>query len=220
MLIETDAGVAWRQGEGWGGDEPRGNPAITAALTPSRHLTLYEAGEEIFGPGSREPMLFHVAFGVARVCSVLNDGRRTITAFHLPGEIFGFEPEGHPFRAEAVDSLGLRTSPLPRDRTMAGELLQVALSRLAAAQEHLLVVGRQTAAERIAAFLIEMARRQNHGEVVDLPMPRSDIADYLALTPETVCRVFKHLREDGLVDFVSSRRVTLRSVKALQALVN
>jgi CRP/FNR family nitrogen fixation transcriptional regulator len=165
-------------------------------------------------------VLFQVAFGVARVCNVLNDGRRTIAAFHLPGEIFGFEPEGYLFRAEAVDGLGLRTMPMPHDRALAGDLLRAALAHLMAAQEHLLVVGRQTASERIAAFLLDMARRQNREDSVNLPMPRSDIADYLALTPETVCRVFKHLREEGFIDFTSSRHVAIRSGRGLRALVN
>jgi CRP/FNR family nitrogen fixation transcriptional regulator len=89
-----------------------------------------------------------------------------------------------------------------------------------AAHEHQLVVGRQTAIERIAAFLLDMARRQSREDSVNLPMPRSDIADYLALTPETVCRVFKHLREEGFIDFTSSRHVAIRSGRGLRALVN
>jgi CRP/FNR family nitrogen fixation transcriptional regulator len=221
MLIETDTSVSWRHEQDWGGQQPNHFVGATSTFTgTSRPLTLYEAGEEIFGPASRGQALFQVAFGVARVCSVLNDGRRTITAFHLPGEIFGFEPAGSPFRAEAVEGLGLRMLPLPRDRSLASELQQVALSSLAAAQEHLLVVGRQTAVERIAAFLIDMGRRQKRSDVIDLPMPRSDIADSLALTPETVCRVFKQLRERHLIDFKSSRRVTMRSQGALQALID
>jgi CRP/FNR family nitrogen fixation transcriptional regulator len=65
-----------------------------------------------------------------------------------------------------------------------------------------------------------MGRRQKRSEVIDLPMPRCDIADYLALTPETVCRVFKQLRERHLIDFTSARRVTVRSQGALQALID
>ncbi|HEY4203110.1 MAG TPA: helix-turn-helix domain-containing protein [Devosiaceae bacterium] len=219
MLLERAGEVGRRPQGRWAGEE-KFAPVAASASGLSRRLTLYEADEEILMPAAGSNRLFQVACGVVRICTVLNDGRRTISAFHFPGEVFGFEPGGHrAFRAEAVDSVGIRPFALPEGDLRGGEFLRIALARLAETQEHLLVVGRQTASERIAAFLLDVSRRQHEPEIVDLPMPRTDIADYLGLTPETVCRVFKHLRDGGLIDFTASRRVTIKSSNALGRLI-
>jgi CRP/FNR family nitrogen fixation transcriptional regulator len=186
----------------------------------SKRLTLFGLGAEIFAPGAEARHLYQVEFGTVRICSLLGDGRRTVSAFHFAGEVFGFELDGHHrFRAEAVDSVGLRTIALPGMPAMAAGLLRIAVERLMQMQHHLLVVGRQTAVERVAGFLLDVASRQRQSEVIRLPMPHGDIADYLGLTPETVCRVFKHLRESGVVSYTSSRHVTVNRIEGLRQLI-
>ncbi len=221
-MLERNSEIAGHSEAGWINE---GEPAPLAVLADndcdlSRRLTLFAADEEIPGPASATSNLFQVLFGVARICTDLSDGRRTISAFYFPGEIFGFELGGtRGFRAEAVNAVGLRILVAPRGDRESGELLRLALTGLAVAQEHLLVVGRHTACERIACFLLDVARRQHYPQVIDLPMPRTDIADYLGLTPETVCRVFKLLHERRLIDFTSPRRVTIKSAGALDRLI-
>jgi CRP/FNR family nitrogen fixation transcriptional regulator len=97
-------------------------------------------------------------------------------------------------------------------------ILPLALQGLVRAQEHLLVLGRQNAAERVAAFLLDMAERQGGLERFDLPMSRSDIGDYLGLTIETVSRVFSKLKEKGIIRLPNLRSVEVVRWQALRNL--
>ncbi|WP_457300465.1 helix-turn-helix domain-containing protein, partial [Phyllobacterium sp. P5_D12] len=89
---------------------------------------------------------------------------------------------------------------------------------LTRAQEHLLVLGRQTAAERVAAFLLDLAERQGGLERVELPMSRMDIGDYLGLTIETVSRVFSKLKDKGIIALPTLRSAEIKKWNALQAM--
>jgi CRP/FNR family nitrogen fixation transcriptional regulator len=95
----------------------------------------------------------------------------------------------------------------------------MALKGLVRAQEHLLVLGRQNALERVAAFLADMAERQGGLRQVELPMSRNDIADYLGLTIETVSRVFTRLKHDGVIRLPSLRSVEIVKRQALHDLL-
>ena len=81
----------------------------------------------------------------------------------------------------------------------------------------MLLLGRKTAAEKVASFLLLMCEQQagNDTETIDLPMGRGDIADYLGLTIETVSRTFTQLQASGLIDLPSRRRVVLRDLDAM-----
>lgn len=224
MLIDSFAGLTVQPVEsmsGYVGAAAAGlDPENSITNGRSKHLTLLSPGAEIFAPGGEVQHLYEIEFGTVRICSLLADGRRTVSAFHFPGEVFGFELDGHHrFRAEAVDSVGLWTLAVPSRPAMTSVLLDIALERLMQMQEHLLVVGRQTAVERVAGFLLNIAARQRQSELINLPMPHGDIADYLGLTPETVCRVFKHLRNSGVVSYTSSRRVTVNRIEGLRQFI-
>jgi len=165
---------------------------------------------EIHGQGDHAACCYRVLSGCVRVVKLLEDGRRQIGEFLLPGELFGFdELDTHDFAAEAVTNVVLRRYP----RRMVEALAEshVALARrlreltavsLRTAHARLLLLGRKTASERLASFLLEMAERlpQGCGGVLGLPMSRTDMADHLGLTIETVCRVLAHLRRDGIID--------------------
>ncbi|TIT81046.1 MAG: transcriptional regulator, partial [Mesorhizobium sp.] len=99
----------------------------------------------------------------------------------------------------------------PSGMDVSRQLLPLALKGLTRAQEHLLVLGRQNAIERVAAFLVEMSDRQGGLRQVELPMSRIDIGDYLGLTIETVSRVFTRLKEKGVI-----RLLSLRSIEILK----
>jgi CRP/FNR family nitrogen fixation transcriptional regulator len=189
------------------------------SATPAQPVTCYPAGAEIYAQGDKACALYQVEFGAVRVYRLLSDGRRQISAFHMAGEVFGFEADGtHHFFAEAIGATGVRTLRLAANEGMSDKLLPLALQSLVRAQEHLLVLGRQHAVERVAAFLLDMAERQGGLDQFELPMSRMDIADYLGLTIETVSRVFTKLKEKGVIKLPSLRSVEVLKWQALRDL--
>jgi len=185
-----------------------------------------ERNAEIYGEGETADYAYKVVRGVVRTYKLLNDGRRQISAFLLPGDVFGLDAvEEHRFTAEAVCDatvLFVKRSALvglaARDGEVANDLWRMAATELHNAHEHMMLLGRKSAQERIAAFLLEMAERAEHSEIVDLPMSRLDIADYLGLTIETVSRVLSRFRRKGLVDFSGARNAEIPDPAALRAI--
>jgi CRP/FNR family transcriptional regulator len=168
------------------------------------------AGRGLFDEGDPAEALFTLTEGVVKLFKLLPDGRRQITGFLLPGDLLGLAfLRSYAYGAEAVtDSLLCR---FPRERFMAllerhpaleKELLSRASSELAAAQEQMLLLGRKSARERVASFLLGLARRHPGAGAtpVPLPMSRYDIADYLGLTIETVSRELQAAKASGLID--------------------
>ncbi|MDX8443555.1 helix-turn-helix domain-containing protein [Mesorhizobium australafricanum] len=179
---------------------------------PTTPVSFFPAGAEIYAQGEKAGALYQVEFGAVRIYRLLADGRRQISAFHLAGETFGFEADAtHHFFAEAISATGVRVFRTPCGMDMSRQLLPLALRGLTRAQEHLLVLGRQNAIERVAAFLVEMSERQGGLQQVELPMSRNDIGDYLGLTIETVSRVFTRLKEKCVI-----RLLSLRSIEILK----
>jgi CRP/FNR family transcriptional regulator, nitrogen fixation regulation protein len=177
---------------------------------------------EIYGESEPADYLYKVVSGAVRTYKVLNDGRRQISSFYLPGEIFGLEVGGeHTFSAEAVaDSkiLVIRRSAVValagRDKEVARQLWRMTATELQRAHDHIMLLIK-TAQERVAGFLLEMAARSPDAGEVDLPMSRQDIADYLGLTIETVSRMVTQLERSGTIALATSRRVVLRKRGAL-----
>jgi hypothetical protein len=125
-----------------------------------------------------------VVSGVVRISKLLPDGRRQISAFHAPGDMFGFEADNlHYASAEAVvpvKVIAYKWQSLlaagTRSASLVPDLLNLTMVGLRQTQEHLLLLGRKNALERVAAFLLDMAKRTEAGSVVELAMPRHDIA--------------------------------------------
>lgn len=168
---------------------------------------------EIYGEGERSGYAYKVLSGVVRVYQLLPDGRRQISGFHMAGDMFGLEPdETRHFSAEAVvptKVLAIKWQNAARSASYLRELLQSAMKDLRHSQEHLLLLGRKNALERLISFLREMAERGSDKHVIELPMPRHDIADYLGLTLETVSRMFAELKDLGVIKLQGARRVLL-----------
>ena len=181
---------------------------------------------EIYAEGETSGYVYKVISGVVRISKLLPDGRRQISAFHLPGEMFGFEAnELHHASAEAVVPTKVVAyrweGVLGAERQSASflrELLNLTVLGLRHTQDHLLLLGRKNALERLAEFLLEMSARIGGSSVLDLAMPRHDIADYLGLTLETVSRMFAELKEMGAIRLESARRVHLLDKAALKAM--
>lgn len=177
----------------------------------------FPRNKEICGEGEPSKYVYRVVSGLVRVSKLLPDGRRQISAFHMPGDMFGFEPDNvRHFSAEAVvptQVVAYKWRTVLTADVQAGEiyreLLNATLKGLRQTQEQLLLIGRKSALERVTAFLLEMADRTGKNAVVELPMPRHDIADYLGLTLETVSRMFGELRELKAIKLDGARKVEL-----------
>jgi CRP/FNR family transcriptional regulator, nitrogen fixation regulation protein len=182
--------------------------------------------EEIFAEGDRAAYVYKVLSGVVRTSKLLSDGRRQIDAFHLSGDIFGIEAgDEYRFCAEAVgDCIGIayRRSNLGalmvNDTLLAQEMTMGMMRSLVRAQNHMLLLGRKSALEKIATFLLDMAERTADTDALDLPMSRTDIADHLGLTIETVSRSFTQLERQGVIELPSARHVVLANKAALERL--
>ena len=196
-------------------------PALPATLGsgPVQPISFFPAGSEIYAQGEKAGAFYQVEFGAVRIYRLLADGRRQISAFHLAGETFGFEADTtHHFFAEAINATGVRVFRLNAGADMSHQLLPLALKGLTRAQEHLLVLGRQNAIERVAAFLVDMVERQGGLRQVELPMSRTDIGDYLGLTIETVSRVFTRLKDKGVIRLLNLRSVEILKQDVLQTM--
>ncbi|MBM3544112.1 MAG: cyclic nucleotide-binding domain-containing protein [Alphaproteobacteria bacterium] len=198
--------------------EPGNLPSISVPMAFPRNA-------EIFAEGERAGYVYKVVSGVVRVSQLLPDGRRQISAFHLPGDMFGFELDDlHHATAEAIVPTKLvafkwqTLTGTSASANVVRELLNRTMMGLRHTQDHLLLLGRKNALERLAAFLLEMAGRLGGKTVLELAMPRHDIADYLGLTLETVSRMFAELKEMGTIRLESSRRVHLLDAGKLKAM--
>lgn len=202
-----------------------------AALSPTEvNLSefKYNRGAGIFGEAEPAEYIYQVIEGSVRSYKLLSDGRRQINAFHLVGDIFGFENgDTHRFTAEAIVDTIVRLAKrvslshiAETDATIARDLLNITASNLQRAEEHMLLLGRKTSLERVAAFLLEMDRRLTAAGVMALPMCRRDIADYLGLTLETVSRALSILHDKGVLGFLgqTQRQIVLLDRSRLAAL--
>jgi len=183
------------------------------------HEFKYLRGAAVFGEAEPAEYIYQVIEGAIRSYKLLGDGRRQISAFHLSGDVFGLENGGtHRFTAEAIVHttvrLVKRTSlahVAEHDAAVARHLLNMTATTLQHAEDHMLLLGRKTAQERVAAFLIEMDHRLTAAGVMALPMCRRDIADYLGLTLETVSRALSTLHEKHILGFIgqTQRQIVL-----------
>jgi CRP/FNR family nitrogen fixation transcriptional regulator len=180
---------------------------------------------EVYGEDEPAEYLYQVISGAVRSYRMLDDGRRQICAFYLPGDIFGVEAgDMHLSSAEAVTDAQVlvvkRSSVLARaehEKDLSRQLWTLTVRELQRVQQHSLVLIKN-AEERVAGFLLEMAGRSSGNAAIELPMSRQDIADYLGLTIETVSRTITQLVRSGVIALETSRRIAFRNRAALHRL--
>jgi CRP/FNR family transcriptional regulator, nitrogen fixation regulation protein len=184
-------------------------------------------GHEIYRHNDPTEFCWKILSGCVRTVKQMEDGRRQIDEFLWPGDLLGMDDlETYCADAEAVNTVTLRRYPRTMleaqakcDAALAFRLRAMALANLREAHKQTILLGRKTAAERVASFLLDMERRSRtaNGLLVELPMNRTDIADHLGLSIETVCRNLVHLQREGTVAILRSG-VELRDRAALQEL--
>jgi CRP/FNR family transcriptional regulator, nitrogen fixation regulation protein len=183
----------------------------------------YRKDEEIYGEDEPAEYVYQVIRGAVRTYKLLSDGRRQIGAFHLPGDVFGLESgANHRLAAEAILDTTLRLvkrksleQSAQSDVRVARDLWSITSGELRHAENHMLLLGRKTAMERVATFLLEMDRRIAKTGMIALPMCRRDIGDYLGLTLETVSRALSELQQQGVLGLSGARQIVLRNRERL-----
>ncbi len=186
----------------------------------------YGRGEAVFVVDDPVTSLYEVISGAIRTFRELADGRRQIVAFHLPGDVFGLEPnDAHWLSAEAIGRTTLRVvrrgaiaAQAERDPAVGAALQALAIDGMRQAQVHALLLAK-TAEERVGTFLRDLAARSQDGEPMRLPMTRQDIADHLGLTVATVSRMITRLSDCARIQRHASRCIELCDLPALDAMV-
>ncbi len=204
--------------------------ADLARLAKAAYPMTIPAGQTFIQEADPAEHFFNITGGSARLFKLLPDGRRQITGFARTGHFLGLAVrEAYTFGAEAIEPIALcrfsrnaLRALLDDFPAMERRLLQTANNELIAAQEQMLLLGRKTARERLASFLMAQAYAGRpclgHHPHVFLPMTRGDIADYLGLTIETVSRTFTRLKNDGLIELPGGHEVVLRQLDALEGI--
>lgn len=195
----------------------------------AERMTLHP-GEALTRQGDPADHLFNITSGSVRVFSLMPDGRRQITGFLFAGDFLGLAAEGeYAFSAEAIEPVAVCRFRAREYRALMRQtpdleaaLFQRTTHELAAARAQLMVLGRKTALERMASFLLDLpthdpARPTPDGHV-RLPMTRTEIADYLGLTIETVSRALTRLKTAGVIRLLSLTEARIEQPDRLRAI--
>ncbi len=195
-----------------------GNAMVTTTLTPGMHL---------IDEGEPEKYVFSISTGCLKCFKLLPDGRRQITGFLFPGDFLGLaRSETYTSSVEAVTPATLCRMERSELKKFAEtipnlnrRLHELASEALAEVQGQIVLLGRKTAQERLATFLLTLSRRAgergNATNPVDVPMSRDDIGDFLGLTTETVSRTFSRLRKEGLIGMDKDKRIEILDFEGL-----
>ena len=189
--------------------------------------------ENVFVAGDPRSCLYRIERGMVCVYKLATNGQRQIIRFASPGDILGLgSSEDHMLGAQALQDVWVRYVPITALSRMikiypelAGQLYRALSDELTSLQDHLLVIGQKAALERVAYFLVDIARRNppkddNAPQTLVLPMTRQDMGDFLGLTLETVSRALTKLRVQHLIDFRHGSRITLLDRAKLETLAD
>jgi len=178
-----------------------------------RHVH-FQSCETVFAQEEMTTSFYNLLDGVMRLYKLLPDGRRQIVGFALPGDFLGMTATArHSVSADAIGAVAIcRFSRASFARFVADKphllcrINELAVRALSQAQDHMVLLGRRSAEEKVATFLIgwrdRLTRHSDLAKTVPLPMSRQDIADYLGLTIETVSRTFTKLERDGVIEIL------------------
>ena len=208
-----------------------GEDASLQDLFASRPIEILPARRAAFWQGDPAEHVFQVATGALRLCRILPDGRRAIADLAFPGDIVGLA-FGHeyPLSAEAVGEVLVRRlsrrqleAAAQGSAHLRSQLFDRVCEEARGAQDRMLLL-HMTAEQRVVSFLLFVARKSKavlrQRVEIDLPMPRGDIADYLGLKIETVCRTLTKLRARGLIAVPNTHQTVLLLPSALMEIAS
>lgn len=187
-------------------------------------------GHHLFCEGDDADFVYKVIEGVVRTSKVFIDGRRQVMAFGYPGDIVGLSHDGlYHNDCDAINEVKVRiyrkntfNMSFDDEPEFCGQMLKHAATEMNDMQEHFMMLGRKNALEKVASFLVVLLDRvgEKHDctTCFDLPMSRSDIADFLGLTIETVSRSLTILRKQGVIDLPNPHRVCVCKSSVLRDL--
>lgn len=202
------------------GPRPERRRAPLEVIESFAAMMAYRRGQQIYGQKDPAEHWYRVVSGAARKCALLADGRRQILDFMLPGDFFDFTARTkHAFAVKSIVE-GTIVVRYPRRRLEMladsdpefGQLIrEMAFETISRLQARILILGQMTALEKVGSFVLEMAERLSEGgsEPFILVMSRYDIADYLALSAETVSRTLTELRHRGAITFSGTHRLRI-----------
>ncbi|WP_147108294.1 helix-turn-helix domain-containing protein [Tateyamaria sp. syn59] len=202
-------------------NRPAHGPLSAQGASAAGLPTLVKSGQHLYREGDEVERLYQVSNGVVRLTRMLEDGRRQVISFGYPGDIIGFPADGrHHTDCDALVDTTLYAYRRAALDTGEGDpelhlaLLEAALREISAMQDHVMMLGRKSALERVASFLnvLTTCYGEDAGVYrrIDLPMSRSDIADFLGLTTETVSRAFTTLRKAGVMSLDGAQTIIVR----------
>ncbi|MDF1774494.1 MAG: helix-turn-helix domain-containing protein [Rhizobiaceae bacterium] len=194
------------------------------------HISHVPAGHRLFCDGDDADYIYEIMEGVVRTSKLLSDGRRQVLSFGYPGDIAGLSHD-HFYHSdcEALSGVTLRLHhknafnvSFENEPDFNNELLKYAAAEVNNMQEHFIMLGRKSATEKVASFLITLmdrvGQKNDCNTCFELPMCRSDIADFLGLTIETISRTLTKLRAEGVIELPKKQQVLVCKPSALRAL--
>lgn len=205
---------------------PTVTPKIPTSSVAVSAIRRVEKGLHLYYEGDGADFIYEVVSGVLRLERVLENGRRQVVAFGYPGDIVGF-PAGTRYHTDCevvadAEVIVHRRSMLDDGRDdlrTHRRLVAAAMAEITGMQDHFMLLGRKCAQEKLASFLMTLARRATNGSSsgiqIHLPMSRGDIADFLGLTIETVSRQMTRLRAQNIVSLDGPHLVTIHDADSL-----
>jgi len=196
-----------------------------AAISQMEHV---KAGHSLFMQGDAALWVYNVTSGSVRLTHTLRNGNRQIVGFLFAGDFLGYSHDGlYACSAETIGPVKICRFPRAALEAVSNEqpqlkqrLLDVAVADLVSAQAQIAIMGRQTATEKVASFLLMLARKAaengRRNNLIQLPMTREDIGDFLGLAFETVSRCLTRLEELHLIALESPRTVRINDFRALE----
>ncbi len=190
------------------------------ATAPVKRL---KAGETLYVEGDNAPYCYQIVDGVMKEYNTLEDGRRQVADFYGVGELFGIsESDKHLHTTEAITDCAVRCylhdaylREVAASPERSQQLLDTLMTRLHRARERIVMLGRMSAAQRVAAFLLRLSSEQETTNDIQFVMSRQDIADHLGLTIETVCRVLTTFKKSHIIEMKNSRLFDVPDINAL-----
>ncbi|MEO1241863.1 MAG: helix-turn-helix domain-containing protein [Pseudomonadota bacterium] len=192
-------------------------------LTAKSTLKRLKAGETLYLEGDTAPYCYQVISGIVKEFNTLSDGRRQVIEFYNADDIFGIsELHSQLHTAEGVTDCLLRcfdrnalVHEIASSPQLSQRFLDMLMLRLHRVRERLVMLGRMSSVQRVAAFLVRLSKEQATTQHIIVMVSRQEIADHLGLTIETVCRAITELKKRGLISMASKRDFSIPEINLL-----